>query len=65
MNRQWGIGYSYDAEGPIPNLNGVWSYVYGGDGRRVEKTNGSTGKLYWIGAGGEVLAESDLAGGPL
>ena len=35
------------------------TYDYDGDGRRVAKT---TGKLYWYGLGGEVLAEGDAAG---
>jgi RHS repeat-associated protein len=35
------------------------TYTYDGDGRRVKK---SSGKLYWYGLGGEVLAESNLSG---
>jgi len=35
------------------------TYTYDGDGRRVQKSNG---KLYWYGAGGEILDESDASG---
>jgi RHS repeat-associated protein len=35
------------------------TYAYDGDGRRVSK---STGKLYWYGSGGEILAETDGSG---
>jgi hypothetical protein len=35
------------------------NYTYDGDNRRVKK---DSGKLYWYGVGGEVLAESDLSG---
>jgi RHS repeat-associated protein len=49
--------YTYDAENRMVTANGV-TYTYDGDGRRVMK---STGKLYWYGAGGEVLLEGDPA----
>ncbi|MGH9575367.1 MAG: hypothetical protein ACRD40_17800, partial [Candidatus Acidiferrales bacterium] len=35
------------------------SHAYDGDGDRVEKSNG---KMYWYGAGTEILDESDLSG---
>lgn len=35
------------------------NYIYDGDGNRIEKSNG---KIYWYGAGTEVLNESDLSG---
>jgi len=40
-------------------LYGDDTYTYDGNGDRVEK---ASGKLYWYGAGGEVLAESDASG---
>ena len=43
------------AEGRMATA-GAWTYNYDGDNRRVYK---SSGKLYWYGAGGEVLAELD------
>jgi RHS repeat-associated protein len=50
--------YTWDAENHLKSVSGV-TYTYDGDGRRVNK---STGKLYWYGSGGEVLAETDLSG---
>jgi RHS repeat-associated protein len=35
------------------------TYAYDGDGRRVSK---SSGKLYWYGSGGDILAETDASG---
>jgi RHS repeat-associated protein len=50
------------------------SYVYDGDGRRVEKctegttpghcASGATGTLYWRNTAGETLDETDLSGNP-
>ena len=37
------------------------TYLYDGDGMRVEKANGGTGTIYWYGLPG-VVAESDLSG---
>jgi len=41
-----------------PTTAGV-NYTYDGDGNRVEKSNG---KIYWYGAGTEILDESDPSG---
>ncbi len=49
---------TWDAESQLKTAAGV-TYTYDGDGRRVQKSNG---KLYWYGAGGEILNESDAAG---
>ena len=69
-------GYSYDAAGNMTNdgiftytfdpenrLIGAhgYAYTYDGDGMRVEKTNGTTGTLYWYMAPG-VMDETDLSG---
>jgi RHS repeat-associated protein len=58
------VQYVYDPENRISSTWGGSSYLYDGDGQRVKKTSGSTGTLYWTGSGGQVLAESDLAGTP-
>jgi RHS repeat-associated protein len=50
--------YQWNAESEIKNAAGV-NYTYDGDGDRIEKSNG---KLYWYGAGTEILDESDLSG---
>jgi RHS repeat-associated protein len=50
--------YGYNAESEIKSAAGV-NYTYDGDGNRLEKSNG---KLYWYGAGTEILDESDLSG---
>jgi RHS repeat-associated protein len=55
-----GLNYSYDQENRITGTAG-FTYTYDDDGNRVEKTNGSTGTLYWYMTPG-VVAESDLAG---
>jgi RHS repeat-associated protein len=55
------ISYTYDAESQIKAAAGV-TYTYDGDGRRVYK---SSGKLYWYGAGGDILAETDGSGNTL
>jgi len=55
--------YTWNAEERMAtvasSLYGDDTYVYDGDGERVKK---ASGKVYWHGAGGEVLAESDLGG---
>lgn len=55
-----GIGNTptHDAENRIVTDEGV-TYSYDADGTRIEK---SSGRMYWTGAGGEYLAESDLSG---
>jgi len=50
--------YTFNAESEIKSAAGV-NYTYDGDGNRVEKSNG---KLYWYGAGTEILDESSLSG---
>jgi RHS repeat-associated protein len=50
--------YAWDAESQLKSAAGV-NYLYDGDGRRVSK---SSGKLYWYGSGGEILAETDASG---
>ncbi len=50
--------YGYNAESEIKSAAGV-NYTYDGDGNRVEKSNG---KIYWYGAGTEILDESDTSG---
>jgi RHS repeat-associated protein len=50
--------YTYNAAGEITTAAGV-NYTYDGDGKRVEK---SSGKLYWYGATGQVLDETDASG---
>ena len=73
-NQVTNTGYSYDASGNLlgdGSFQYVWNaesqiktaasvnYTYDGDGNRVEKSNG---KIYWYGAGSEILDESDLSG---
>jgi RHS repeat-associated protein len=53
-------GFTYDPENRITGANGS-TYTYDADGNRVEKSNGSTGTLYWYMAPG-IVAESDLTG---
>ena len=50
--------YGYNAESEIKSAAGV-SYTYDGDGDRMQK---SSGKIYWYGAGSEILDESDTSG---
>lgn len=60
--------YTYDAENRLIQVNGIagtWSYVYDGEGVRVEKCAGiscsTTGTIYWRSAlDGATLSESDL-----
>jgi RHS repeat-associated protein len=51
-------GYVWNAESEIKTAAGV-NYTYDGDGNRVQKSNG---KIYWYGAGTEILDESDASG---
>ncbi len=50
--------YAWNAESEMKSAAGV-TYTYDGDGNRLEK---SSGKIYWYGAGTEILDESDLSG---
>jgi len=50
--------YVWNGEGQITKAD-TTNYSYDGDGQRVEK---SGGMIYWYGAGGEVLDETDLQG---
>jgi RHS repeat-associated protein len=50
--------YAWNAESEIKTAPGV-NYTYDGDGDRVQKSNG---KIYWYGAGSEILDESDSSG---
>ena len=71
------VGYTYDAENRLIATQGTpgVSYLYDGDGKRVEKctqgttpgtcATGATGTLYWTGPGSDPLAETDLAGNVL
>lgn len=57
---QYGDLYTYDAEGRILAA-GTGTYVYDGDGNRVEKNVSGTTALYWPGASG-ILNESNSSG---
>jgi RHS repeat-associated protein len=50
--------YGFNAESEIKSAAGV-NYTYDGDGNRLQKSNG---KIYWYGAGTEILDESDASG---
>jgi RHS repeat-associated protein len=50
--------YTWNGEGQQKTVAGD-TYTYDGDGRRVVKSNGT---LYWYGAGGDVLAETNSSG---
>src|SRR5205807_1723888 len=50
--------YGYDAENRLTAAAGI-RFDYDADGRRVQK---SSGKLYWYGADGNVLQETNLSG---
>jgi RHS repeat-associated protein len=70
MNDGMSHAYVYDPENRLISAGGM-SYIYDGDGNRVEKctagsqagtcASGATGTLYWRGKDGETLNESDLA----
>ena len=53
--------YTWDGESQLKTAGGV-TYTYDGDGRRVSKIGS---KLYWYGAGSEILAETDASGNTL
>jgi len=50
--------YVWNAESEIKTTGGL-NYTYDGDGDRVQKSNG---KIYWYGAGNQILDESDASG---
>src|SRR5215470_14360132 len=52
--------YSFDQENRTTGAGG-YTYTYDADGNRVEKSNGSTGTIYWYMSPG-IVAESDLTG---
>jgi len=52
--------YSFDQENRITGAGGL-TYTYDADGNRVQKSNGSTGTIYWYMSPG-IVAESDLSG---
>src|SRR5574337_530493 len=54
-----GESYEHGAENWPLHAYDSPAYTYDGDGKRMMK---STGKLYWYGAGSDLLAESDAAG---
>lgn len=56
-----GVSVSYNGNGQISAINGV-SYVYDGDGKRIEKLFPGGAKLYWYGLNGSPLDESDGGG---
>jgi RHS repeat-associated protein len=56
--------YAYDAEHHLTTAGGL-TYVYDGDGKRVEKASGSpltANRIYWYGSGSQILQETDGAG---
>jgi RHS repeat-associated protein len=50
--------YGYDSESRLTSANG-FTYTYDGDGKRVEKSNGT---LYWYGTSSDPIAETDASG---
>ena len=54
------LSYSFDQENRITGAAG-YTYTYDADGNRVEKSNGSTGTIYWYMSPG-IVGESDLTG---
>ena len=52
--------YTFDQENRITGAAG-YTYTYDADGNRVEKSNGTTGTIYWYMSPG-IVAESDLSG---
>jgi RHS repeat-associated protein len=59
-----GTRYGYNAESQMTTLpNANETYVYDGDGNRIEKlVSGSVTKIYWYGSGSTVLEETDGSG---
>lgn len=54
------LNLTFDPENRLSSAGG-FTYVYDADSNRVEKTNGTTGTIYWYMSSG-VIAESDLSG---
>ena len=55
----------YDAENRlVQSLPNGFTWVYDGDGRQVEASNGSVTTLFWRDQGGNTLAETDASGNP-
>ncbi|HWO30868.1 MAG TPA: RHS repeat-associated core domain-containing protein, partial [Candidatus Acidoferrum sp.] len=71
MNASGPVSYTYDAENRLIATEG-YSYIYDGDGQRVEKctegstagscATGATGTLYWRGLSSDALSETNLSG---
>jgi len=71
MTSNFTRSYVYDAENRVI-ATGSYSYIYDGDGQRVEKctegttpgtcATGATGALYWRGTSSDALSETDLSG---
>ena len=65
INDGLGHSYTYNAENKLTCAGGL-TYVYDGDGKRMEKATGCTtpaaSKLYWYGSGSEPLDETDSSG---
>ncbi len=69
---QNGAQYFYDAENHMTSASGGYSYIYDGDGNRVEKCSAGTtagtcaasptGTLYWMGTGSSAISETNLSG---
>jgi uncharacterized protein RhaS with RHS repeats len=55
-----GVTATYDQENRITGANG-FTYTYDANGDRVEKSNGTTGRLYWYMSPG-IIGELDLSG---
>src|SRR5579862_787589 len=54
------LNYSFDQKNRITGAAG-YTYSYDADGNRVEKSNGTTGTIYWYMSPG-IVGESDLTG---
>ena len=54
------LSYVYDSENRLMGA-GVFTYTYDAESNRVEKSNGTTGTIYWYMSMG-IVAESDLTG---
>jgi RHS repeat-associated protein len=62
-----GYTYQFDAENHLTQASGMspgpWTYVYDGNGLRVQKsTSTSNGTLYWRAIAGQTIAETDTTG---